>query len=163
MDELNHIHAPVSLQKLSRLYPQHHTQAIVMSVSISLNQSDVDRLLDSLERLERSASEVRQVLGQNLAPVSTRIEFKPPKASISSRDTAPDLSRVKWKLKGGLDANPEAEFAYAFTADQKGSVYSEVQPVLEYLKSNGGKSSLEGYELTVSQNGKFLNRKYIKK
>lgn len=135
-----------------------------MSVSISLSQSDVDRLLDSLERLERSASEVRQVLGQNLIPIDSKPEVKPSKAfTMPIKTIIPDISRVKWKLKGGLDANPEAEFAYAFTADQKGKVHPEVQRVLEYLKSNGGKSSLEGYELTVSQNGKFLNRKYLKK
>ena len=135
-----------------------------MSVSISLSQSDVDRLLDSLERLERSASEVRQVLGQNIVPSSMRTEVKPQKASTTSIKTImPDITRIKWKLKGGLDANPEAEFAYAFTADQKGKVYSEVQPVLENLKLNAGKSSIDGYELTVSQNGKFLNRKFIKK
>jgi hypothetical protein len=135
-----------------------------MSVSISLSQSDVDRLLDSLEKLERSASEVRQVLGQNIVSSSLRTEVKPPKASTAPiKTTMPDISRVKWKLKGGLDASPDSEFAYAFTADQKGKMYAEVQPVLEFLKSNGGKSSLEGYELTVSQNGKFLNRKYIKK
>ena len=135
-----------------------------MSVSISLSQSDVDRLLDSLERLERSASEVRQVLGQNIVPASMRVEVKSPKTSTAPIKTPiPDISRVKWKLKGGLDANPDSEFAYAFTADQKGKMYTEVQLILEYLKSNGGKTSFEGYELTVSQNGKFLNRKYIRK
>ena len=135
-----------------------------MSVSISLSQSDVNRLLESLEKLEKSASEVRQVLGQNIVPSSIRTEAKSPKTStVLIKNAMPDISRVKWKLKGGLDANPKDEFAYAFTTDQKGKVYTEVQPVLEYLKSNGGKSSLEGYELTVSQNGKFLNRKYIKR
>ena len=100
MDELNHIHAPVSLQKVSRLYPRHHTQAIVMSVSISLNQSDVDRLLDSLERLEKSASEVRQVLGQNIVPSSILTEAKSPKTStVLIKNAMPDISRVKWKLK----------------------------------------------------------------
>ncbi len=83
-----------------------------MSVSISLSQSDVNRLLDSLERLERSASEVRQVLEQNLIPSSLRTEVKPPKSTMASiKNTTPDIGKIKWKLKGGLDANPEAEFA----------------------------------------------------
>ena len=131
-----------------------------MGVSISLSQNDIDRLLDSLERLERSASEVRQILGQNISPTSLKTVAKPVKPT---RTDVPDISKVKWKLKGGADAQAGDDFAYAFTSDQKGKPYTEVQPILEYLKTNGGKSTLDGYELTVSQNGKFLNRTQPKK
>lgn len=135
-----------------------------MSVSISLNHSEIDRLLDSLEKLEKSASELRQILGQNISSSSMKNEAKQTKySSPPARSAVPDISKVKWKLKGGADADPYAEFAYAFTSDQKGKSYAEVEPILEYLKTNGGKSTLDGYELTVSQNGKFLNRTQPKK
>jgi hypothetical protein len=63
---------------------------------------------------------------------------------------------MRWKVKGG-DASPSDMFVYALTSDQSGRMYKNLQPVVDYLKRNPALRS-NGFEVSLSGDGKFINR-----
>ena len=54
-------------------------------------------------------------------------------------------------------AGPSDDFAFNFTQDRDGKVSREKSPIVDYIKQKGPFQA-EGYEVTLSKDGKFLQR-----
>ncbi|MCX6654312.1 MAG: hypothetical protein NTY03_04225 [Candidatus Bathyarchaeota archaeon] len=91
---------------------------------------------------------------QGPPPVDVGGGFPPLPVKKESRIS---LDGVKWLIKGGSPAPPDAGFAYVFTTDKNGNPnqYSEI---VDFLKESGP-VTVEGYTYSLSKDGKFLQRK----
>jgi len=78
-------------------------------------------------------------------------EYVGPKESL-------DVSNIRWKVKGGGLAQPSDTFAFEFTQSKDGSMPSERASLIKYLKAHGV-LSVDEFEITMSKDGKFLQRK----
>ena len=67
----------------------------------------------------------------------------------------PSIEGLKWRIKGGASAGPSDDFAFDFTQDQDGKVSRDKAPIVDYIKQKG-LFQTEGYEITLSKDGKFL-------
>jgi len=67
---------------------------------------------------------------------------------------------IEWKLKGGTLANADDDWAWTFVAERDGSIPPSRQQLIEHLKRYG-KVSQAGYEISLSKDSKFLNRKKL--
>jgi hypothetical protein len=65
------------------------------------------------------------------------------------------------KVKGGPDASPEDVWAFVFAKNRDGSTPSDLAKVISYLSSHGGRFVVDGFEVNVSRDGKFINRKKL--
>ena len=120
-----------------------------MSVSVTLSQSQVEKLMSIIEESERNLLEVRSLLTLNL--------ITKPKSPNPAQQSAPNLSGVKWRVKGGRTAGSGDDFAFDFTQDRNGKVQREKAPIIDYIKQKEP-FIVENYEVTLSKDGKFLQR-----
>ena len=120
-----------------------------LSVTVTLSQNQVEKLLSIIEQSERCLLEARSILSMN---ASTR------QAQASTQQKTPSIDGIKWRVKGGGSAGPNDDFAFDFTQDRDGKVPKEKVPILDYIKQKGPFQA-EGYEVTLSKDGKFLQRK----
>ena len=120
-----------------------------MSVTVTLSQSQVEKLLSILDEGERCFLEVRSLLSGNTSPKQSQ---------TPTQTNAPNIEYVKWRVKGGGTAGPSDDFAFDFTQDRDGKVSRAKTPIIDYIKQNGP-FQVVGYEVTMSKDGKFLQRK----
>ena len=120
-----------------------------MSVTVTLSQSQVEKLLSIIEESERCLLEARSILNTNATS-------KPAPAPNQSK--TPNIERIKWRIKGGSSASPSDDFAFDFTQDRDGKVTKDKAPLVDYIKQKG-LFQAEGYEITLNKDGKFLQRK----
>jgi hypothetical protein len=66
---------------------------------------------------------------------------------------------IEWMLKDRAPAN--AEDPWAFVADKDGKIPADRQQLVDHLKRYA-KVTQSGYEITLSDNQKFLNRRKLK-
>ena len=122
-----------------------------LSVTVTLSQSQVEKLLNIIEESERCLLEARTIL-------STNTIAKP--AQTSAQPKTPSIEYLKWRVKGGSAAGPSDDFAFDFTQDREGKVSRDKAPIIDYIKQNGP-FQVEGYEVNLSKDGKFLQRKRV--
>ena len=123
-----------------------------MSASVSLSQSQVEKLLNILDPGERWCFlEIRSFLSVNTST-------KP--AQIPTQPKTPTIDGIRWRVKGGSAAGPSDDFAFDFTQDRDGRVSKEKEPIIDYIKQKGP-FLVEGYEVNLSKDGKFLQRKRV--
>ena len=122
-----------------------------MSVTVTLSQSQVEKLLNIIDESERCLLEARSLLSMN---VSTK------QVQTPVQQRTPNISGIKWRVKGGGLAGPSDDFAFNFTQDRDGKVSREKSPIVDYIKQKGPFQA-EGYEVTLSKDGKFLQRKRV--
>jgi hypothetical protein len=120
-----------------------------LSVTITLSQSQVEKLLSILDEGERCFLEVRSLLSGNTST-------KPAQASTPSK--TPSIEYVKWRIKGRGAAGSSDDFAFDFTQDRDGKVSRDKAPIIDSIKKNGP-FQVEGYEVNLSKDGKLLQRK----
>ena len=118
---------------------------------IVLKAEDVIKIADDLDAVVKRL----RTLG------SAGFTSKPPEAS-----QAPSSSGIEWRVKekdSGQNrlANAEDGWAWAFATDMDGKIPADSAQLIEHLK-RFGKVTQSGYELTLSKDGKFLNRKKLR-
>jgi len=118
-----------------------------MSPTFILSDSDLEKLLNSFDASEKGIKAAREVLNQSYS--------KP-----AESPQAPSGSGVEWKVKGGALANAEDGWAWAFAIDRDGKIPADREQLIDHLK-RFGKVTQSGYEITLSRDGKFLNRKKL--
>jgi len=101
-----------------------------LSVTVTLSQSQVEKLLGIIEDSERCLLEARSILSMN---------------AIS---------------KPAARASPSDDFAFDFVSDRDGRVSKEKEPIVDYIKQKGP-FQVEFYEITLSKDWKFLQRKRV--
>jgi hypothetical protein len=120
-----------------------------MSVTVTLNQSQVEKLMSIIEESERCLLEARSILSSN-------VSMKPTQAAKYGQ-TVPSIDTISWRLKGGRAAGSTDDFAFDFAKDRDGKVPREKMQIVDYIKKRGP-FRIEGYEVTLSKDGKFLQR-----
>ena len=136
-----------------------------MSLSFQLSDSDIQRLLTAFTQVGQGVAEIQSILA---GAASTRPQIPPPQpkapqqnlGGLGTPPSPPSITGVKWLLKGGAPAQPSDGWAYCFSANRDGSIPTEVVPLVSYLQKNGA-FKLGAYEVSLSKDGKFLNRKRI--
>ena len=123
----------------------------MLSVTVTLSQTQVEKLLSIIEESERCLLEARGILSTNVVP-------KPSLAPTQQK--ALGIDGIKWRVKGGGSAEPSDTFAFDFVSDRDGRVPKEKAPIIDYLKQKGPFQA-DGYEVTLSKDGKFLQRKRV--
>jgi hypothetical protein len=121
-----------------------------MSIMATLSQNQVEKLLNIIEEIERCLLEARSILSMN---ASTRPAQEP------SQQKTPSIEYIKWRVKNSSSAIPNDEFAFN-TQDSDGKVSSDKVPIVDYIKQKG-LFQADGYELTLSKDAKFLQRKKV--
>jgi hypothetical protein len=124
-----------------------------MSMSFTLTQEQAERLLAGFDSINMGLDQVRAALSE-----SANAQQIPEKNIKES--SVPSIDGIRWKVKGGGDASPSDTFAYAFTSDQSGRVYTDLQPVVDYLKRSPA-PRINGFEVSLSKDAKFINRKKL--
>ena len=119
-----------------------------LSVTVTLSQSQVEKLLNNIES-ERCLLEARSIL-------STNATSKPAPAPNQSK--IPRIEGIKWRVKGGGAASPSDDFAFDFTQDRDGKMSRDKTPIVDYIKQRGPFQA-DGFEITLSKDTKFLQRK----
>jgi len=122
-----------------------------LSVTVTLNQSQIEKLLSILDEGERCFLEVRSLLSGNTSNKQTQTPNQP---------KTPSIEYVKWRVKGGSAAGPSDDFAFDFTQNREGKVLRDKAPIIDYIKQKGP-FQLDGYEVNLSKDGKFLQRKRL--
>ena len=122
-----------------------------MSVTVTLSQNQVEKLLSIIEQSERCLLEARSILSMN---ASTR------PSQASTQQKTPSIESIQWRVKGGDSADPSDDFAFDFVSDRDGRVSKDKVPIVDYIKQRGSFQA-EGYEVTLSKDGKFLQRKRV--
>ena len=80
---------------------------------------------------------------------------------MSSRIVIRDVDRLLSHLDA-VDRSERASDRAAFAESEAGEPWPECEAVVEAVQhSYDGKVRVDGYEVTLSKNGKFLNRKLI--
>ena len=92
-----------------------------MSVTVTLSQNQVEKLLSIIEQSERCLLEARSILSMN---ASTR------QAQASTQKT-PSIEGIQWRVKGGGSADPSDTFAFDFVSDRDGRVSKDKVPIKE--------------------------------
>ena len=122
-----------------------------LSVTVTLSQSKIEKLLSILDENERTILEARSMLSSSstINPVQT-----------ASQPKTPSIKYVKWRVKGGSAAGPSDDFAFDFTQDRDGNFSRDKAPIIDYIKQKGP-FQVDGYEVNLSKDGKFLQRKRV--
>ncbi|OGD56005.1 hypothetical protein A3K78_02895 [Candidatus Bathyarchaeota archaeon RBG_13_52_12] len=120
-----------------------------MSVTVTLSQSHVEKLLNIIDESERCLLEARSLLSMN---VSTK------QVQTPTQQKTPSIQYIKWRVKGGGSAGPSDDFAFDFTQDRDGILSRDKAPIVDYIKQRGP-FQVGGYEITLSKDSKFLQRK----
>ncbi len=136
-----------------------------MSLSFTLSQTEIDRLLDDFKTVVESTADIQSILAKHMSIKSQpQYQPQPPAQSYGGLGTPPappDISQVKWRLPkkdGGGLASPSDGWCFAFIADDKGKIYPETKPIIDYITAHGS-FMVNGYEVSISKsNPNFLNR-----
>ena len=122
-----------------------------LSVTVTLSQNQVDKLLSIIEESERCLLEARTILSTNVASTPTQAQTQP---------KTPSIDNIKWRVKGGSSASPSDDFAFDFAQDRDGNMSRDKKSIIDYIKQKGPFQA-NGYEVTLSKDGKFLQRKRV--
>ena len=117
-----------------------------MSVTVTLSQSQIEKLLAIIEEAERGLLEARTILTMNASAKQSR---------TSPHQTM--IDGVKWRVKGGGTAIPIDDFAFDFVFNRDGTIAKDKIQIVQYIKEKGVLRA-EDYEITLSKDGKFLQR-----
>lgn len=143
---------PISLSLGFKRFNEPPTDEVpAMSVAVTLSQNQIEKLLNIIEESERCLLEARTILSMNVVS-------KPDQAPAERK--APSIEGIKWRVKGGGSAEPNDVFAFDFVSDRDGRVSKEKSPILDYIKQRGPFQT-DGYEVNLSKDGKFLQRKKV--
>ena len=126
-------------------------EVTALSVTVSLSQSQVEKLLNILDEGERCFLEVRSLLSFNPS-------FKP--AQVPTQPKTPTIDGIRWRVKGGSAAGPSDDFAFDFTQHRDGKVSRAKVPLMDHIKQRGPFQA-KGYEITLSKDGKFIQWKRV--
>ncbi len=126
-------------------------EAPALSVTFTLNQNQVEKLLNIIEENERCLLEAQTIL-------STNAIFKPTQTTEQQKTTS--IEDIKWRVKGSSSAVPSDDFAFDFIHDRDVKVSSDKIPIVDHIKWKGPFQA-GGYEVTLSKDGKFLQRKRV--
>lgn len=126
-----------------------------MSLSFTLSPEQVERLLKGFETMERSLTEIRAVYAES---ASTMFAQPQPQPQNMGQLGIPNIDRARWRIKGGGDATPNDTWAFCFAHNQNGTTSPENQAILDYLSTHSGRFKVNGYSITLSRDGKFINR-----
>jgi hypothetical protein len=112
---------------------------------------DPEVAIARLDKLDKDLKELRELFTNGFTSKPIPVE-----------NHAFDLTAVKWMFKDKASgqnrpANLDDGYAWAFAATQNGVVPPERAPLVDFLKQHG-KVQQNGYELTISKDGKFLGR-----
>ena len=69
----------------------------------------------------------------------------------------PSIDGVRWRVKGGGSAEPSDDFAFDFVSDRDGRIPKEKKAIVDHVKQRGP-LRVDEYEVTLSKDGKFLQR-----
>jgi len=121
--------------------------------NVTMKADDVIRLADDLDSVVKRLRE----LG------ASGFTSKP---ATPAAPVAPSGGGIEWQVKEkdtGQNrlANADDGWAWAFTADRDGKIPADRVQLIDHLKRYG-KVTQAGYELTLSKDGKFLNRKKVR-
>ncbi len=119
-----------------------------MSATVTLSQSQIEQLMSIIEESERCLLEARSILSSNI------LTKHPPAQAPQS---VLNIGTVNWRVKGGRTAGSNDEFAFDFAQDRDGKTPRDKAPIIDYIKHKGPFRA-EGYEVTLSKDGKFLQR-----
>ena len=119
-----------------------------MSVTVTLSQSQVEKLLSVIEECERCLHEARSILTMNAIT-------KPNQVPAQSK--TPSIDEIKWRVKGSGSAEPSDDFAFDFVSDRDGRTSKEKKALIDHIKQRGP-LRVDEYEVTLSKDGKFLQR-----
>ena len=92
-----------------------------LSVTVTLSQNQVEKLLNIIEESERCLLEARTILSMNV--VTKPIQTPTP--------NTPSIDGVNWRVKGGGSAEPNDKFAFDFVSDRGGRVSKEKAPIVD--------------------------------
>ena len=120
------------------------------NVTIVLSEAELERLERTIEQGEACFVEARNIISANTVSSLN--------SNGGSKGESPDVSSIRWKVKGGGLAQPSDVFAFEFTQNRDGSTPSERASLVKYLKAHGA-LSVDEFEITMSKDGKFLQRK----
>jgi len=120
-----------------------------LSVTVTGSQSQIEKLMRIIEESERGLLEVRSILTSSAsAKLVTQTQVQ---------QITPNITGVKWRVKGGRAAGSGDDFAFDFTQDRDGKVTRDKAPIVDYIKQRGS-FRVDSYEVTLSKDGKFLQR-----
>jgi hypothetical protein len=80
-----------------------------LSITVTLSQNQVEKLLSIIEESERCLLEARTILSMNTSA-------KP--AQSSTQPKTPSIEGIKWRVKGGDSAGSSDTFAFDFVSDR---------------------------------------------
>jgi hypothetical protein len=123
-----------------------------MSISFTLSREQVERLLAGFDSINMGLDVVRSALSESA-------NSKPPKNRIELG--VPNINSIRWKVKGGADASPTDTWAFVFAKNIDGSIPSDLTPIISYLGSHSGRLVVNGFEVSLFKDSKFINRKKI--
>jgi hypothetical protein len=120
--------------------------------------NDGGQVIMKAEDIVKLAEDLDAVVKRLRALGSAGFTSKPAEAP-----RAPSGGGIEWRVKekdSGQNrlANAEDGWAWAFAADVDGKIPTDRAQLIDYLKRYG-KVTQAGYEISLSKNGKFLNRK----
>lgn len=121
------------------------------NVTIVLSEAELERLERTIEQGEACFVEARNIISANTVSSLNA-------GSGGSKGESPDVNGIRWKVKGGRLAQPSDVFAFEFTQNRDGTTPSERASLVKYLKAHGA-LSVDEFEITMSKDGKFLQRK----
>ena len=117
-----------------------------MSVTVTLSRSQIEKLLAIIEEAERGLLEARTILTMNASAEQPR-----------TSPHQPLVDGVKWRVKGGGSSIPSDDFAFDYVFDRDGSIMKDKIQIVQYIKERGV-LRVDDYEITLSKDGKFLQR-----
>jgi len=119
-----------------------------LSATVTLNQNQIEKLMEIIEESERCLLEARRIIASQATA----------KRSITKEaDSIPNISKINWRVKGGRIAGSADEFAFDFALDREGQIPRDKAPIIDYIKKRG-KLGVDGFDVTRSKDGKFLQR-----
>jgi hypothetical protein len=125
-----------------------------MSMSLTLTQEQIERLLGGFDSITMGLDAVRSALSES-------VYAQQPLQGLNQELGVPSVDSIRWRSKGGADASPGDAWAFVFAKNRDGSTPSDLIQMLSYLASHGGRFDVNGYEVSVSKDGKFINRKKL--
>ncbi len=129
---------------------------------IQLDQENVEKLIDLMDRRDKINSDIRIMLAGNLG-TSAQAEPEPRSREVEfAMKLDLDISGIEWKRSnkaGGGPAGPGDGWAWAFAYTQDGGVRNEAMQLVTALQQYG-KVIAGGFEISLSGRDKrLLSRK----
>jgi len=108
---------------------------------------DGEFLLNRLESIERSCTDIRKAIAQGV--------FQP------ASPAGININAIDWKTKSSEPAREDDPWAWAFSREQEGHVLDAARQILQEIERYG-KVEVSGYEITIGGRDKnLLNRKKL--